>query len=279
MPVTTTLRERYVPYQETRPRTSDVRALRAELHRVRDVYSRGSSQANEAFNALCVAAAAAGHPLSALRRHSRVESERFFARTIPGPDGHVYWDGGKTFARNDGTVTVPRRWWWSHIHGRLDPLDGVVMPTCGDRACINPDHCAKESRGVNRRHHSDLALVGMVQVVAMRLGRVPTTREWDTLNLGVTYQAVSLRFGTWVTFLRSAGLTPPPRITHVTLADCVATVRAARAILGRWPMSYADLHTVKPQLKAAGHVVRDQTLYKHLGHWPAAIHKAKHHRA
>lgn len=262
----------YVPYSVSRPKTTDVRELRAELHRVREVYGRRSSQALEAYNALNAASHLAGQPLDGLRRFSPIESERFFARTIPGPDGHVYWEGGKSFGGNQGKTYVPRRWWWIHVHGPTPKYNDVV-PTCGDRACINPEHCAT-GRGISRTKFSDTALIGKLQVVTMRLGHVPTQREWDELKLEPSHSAIKLRFGNWQRFVLSAGLEFTGQ-KKWSAEECIAAVRLAKKLLGHWPSGPTEFELVARELRTAGLPAYPQPLRRRLGGWSAVLNAAQ----
>lgn len=261
----------FVPYSVVRPKTTDVRVLREELHRVRSLFGRRSSQAKEAYDALNAASHLAGQPLDGLRRYSIVESERFFARTVPGPEGHVYWTGGKSFGGNGGKSYVPRRWWWGHLHGPLVSYNDVV-PTCGDRACINPEHCAT-GRGLSRTRHSDSALIGKLQVTTMRLGHVPSQREWDSLGLEPSHSAIKLRFGNWGRFVSSAGLEMVSQKTW-TKADCIAAVQLAKKLLGHWPSGPAEYGLVAREITAAGLPANTHALWRHIGLWPEILRAA-----
>lgn len=198
----------YVPYSEVAPRTTNLRALRSELDRVRDVYGPGSSQGAEAYNRLSHEAGRQGQPLDGLRRESRDETERFFAQVVPGPDGHHYWDGGRDFTRNDGKKRTPARWWWEHVHGEIGTTTRRVVPTCGDLTCIDPAHAICEHFNVTRRR-TDEQLLGALQVMAMRLGYTPSQTEWE-LNGGTpTPDIFRSRFGgTWENVCRAAHLEP-----------------------------------------------------------------------
>ncbi len=151
--------------------------LRQNLTATRETHGRRSSQAERAFSDLCRAAAEAGMPLDGLRHHTANEVERFFSWTIPGVDGHVYWDGPRRFVRNDGRDRTPLRWWWQHRYGNLDRSDDLAVK-CGERNCINPEHAAKERvRGYGLRY-TDEQIFGALRVMAMRLGKTPSSREW-----------------------------------------------------------------------------------------------------
>lgn len=251
--------------------------LRAELRAIRERGGYGSASAGKAkFDELCAEANRQGRPLSQLRIHSPDEVERFFARTIPGPSGHVYWRGGKFFFRNDGKSRRPIRWWWQHKYGELDSrLD--LLNVCGDPACINPEHARIERVRGGQRTVSDESLFGFAQVLHMRIGRSPSRAEWNRAEPPISHDAVSLRFqGSWARFLRSAGLPEyvQPHDNAPGPGGCIASLRAARDLIGHWP-SRSEFLSVADQLKAQGYTGRDNTIRKYLGRWPDAIKAAQ----
>lgn len=262
----------YVPYSRTAPQTDDVPTLRAELQRVRDLYGRGSSQGLEAFQRLSVAAAKAGQPLSALRRHSRVESERFFALTIPGPDGHVYWDGKATFRRNDGVTRTPPRWWWEHVHGPIPSNLHRLTFTCGDKKCINVEHAVCDY--FRPELYTDEQLLGALQVYAMQKGHPPTSKEWEREKRRPSSSTFSNRFGSWEAAMRAAGF--PGYVSKVRSTNpetCVKAILFVRDRLGRWPNSQEFVAEAEA-LHAAGLPTSLATIRDHLGKWSVAVAKA-----
>lgn len=183
----------------------ELRELRAEWRRVREQHGRRSERTREAFETLFRAAIASGRPLDMLRRHSPDEQERFFARTVPGDDEHVYWDGAKDgFRTNDGRRRKPVRWWWAHLGRPLVQTDDLI-PTCDAVGCIHPDH-HRRGRSERRQWYSDTAMIGRLQVEAMRLGRAPTTEHWRAAGLNPVTGVYKRRFGSWAKALRAAGL-------------------------------------------------------------------------
>jgi hypothetical protein len=258
--------ETYVPYSQTRPKTTDLRALAAELDRVRDQHGRSSSQALEAFNALAAAYVAHGTRIDALPRYDPNEERRFFAHTIPGPDGHIYWDGGQEFIRNDGMGRRPIRWWWQHLNGPLSQYEDITV-MCGERRCINPEH-AEKGRAAARRRFTDEQILGALQVVAMRLGHSPTTDEWRAGRYHPDPHSMSKRFGSWGGALKAAGLPPttPKRRNMSTTPDaCIRAVWAARDLLGHWPL-YDECRDpqVSKHLEGLGLPVQPRTFKRHL---------------
>lgn len=259
----------YVAYKP--PATTDLTVLRRDLERVRDEYGRRSSQALEAFQHLHRTANELGRPLSGLRRHSPIESERFFAHTIPGPDGHVYWNGPTVFRRNgDKVSSSPRRWWWEHIHGTIGTSAMRVRTICGDLACINPEHC--ECRHFREGvQFSDREMLGALQVMALRLGHTPSGAEWYRHGGKPSMSLFGLRFGSWLAALNEAGLSYRPN-KH-TPAACIKTILYVRKRLNRWP-STDDVPRFGPDLRALGLPSSDITIRRHLGSWPEALRRA-----
>jgi hypothetical protein len=254
--------------------TQDLRVLREELAELRRTHERRSSVVAEAFCRLVREAAAQGQPLDGLRRHTADEVERFFAQTIPGPDGHVYWDGAKSFTRNDGKTRIPRRWWWAHKHGRELGQHEDLIPTCGESSCVNPDHC-EIGRGLRRLRFGREAMLGSLKVGALRLGHAPTWDEWTTLGLRPSQTTFKQRFGSWGRALREAGLTPtrPTQYAPVTPAQCIESLRFLRTQLGRWPSS-KDFDDSRQLLVAAGLPSSSSTIAKYPGPWREALRKA-----
>lgn len=253
-----------------------VRKLREEMLRIR-AEKPGSGYALDAFVRYMHEAAKAGLSPTRLRTESRDEVERFFAYTVPGPDGHVYWTGGKHgFKRNDGKLRTPARWWWEHVHGEIGTTTMRVNPTCGDFACINPEH--SECKHFSARRYSDEQIHGMLQVAAMRLGHPPSPRDFDELGFPITSRGVEFLFRGWRKALRSAGLETRTGGIPVTARECVAALRMGRDLLGRWPSTsdYRDNAELRGALKAAGLPSSIYPLYHHLGsNWGEIIARAE----
>jgi hypothetical protein len=254
--------------------TTDLRVLREELVELRRTHPRRSSVVAEAFGRLFRASCAAGLPLDGLRKHTGDEIERFFAQTIPGLDGHVYWDGARYgFARNDGKLRTPRRWWWAHVNGVEPGQYEDIVSTCGEQNCINPEHC-EQGRGLRRERVGREAMLGSVRVAALRLGRAPNSMEWNTLGLNPTRKTLVQRFGSWENVIREAGVEYghiPGRKASPRL--CIEALRFARKQLGHWP-SYREFLRVAPLLRAEGLPSASVTIRKHLGGWAEALYKA-----
>jgi hypothetical protein len=251
----------------------DLRPYRRRLHDARMNHGRRSSQALRAFEDLFRVAARSGQPLDALRRYSKHEPERFFAQTIPGPDGHVFWDGGRGFRRNDGKTRSPLRWWWAHSHGvEPGPYEDVV-PMCGNGSCINPEHAVMD-RSARRRRFTDQQIIGTIQVAALRLGHAPTQKEWLEGGYSPTDAIVVQRFGSWGDALRTAGY---QHDTHFKIRvdedACLTTLRFLRDELGRTPEA-TDLRRLREQVRAQGLPSSPTTIRRYLGEWPNALKKA-----
>lgn len=249
--------------------------LRAELQRARVVHGRRSTAALRAWEDLFRTAARLGQPLDALSRHSRDEDERFFAQTLPGPDGHVYWDGGKVFTRNDKRERSPRRWWWARSRGAEPHSHDDVVPICGDAQCINPEHC-EAVRRERKRLFTEEAIIGAIQVMGLRLGRGPTRTDWTRLNGRPDFKIIRARFGTWSAALRAAGYEPKSGSKFQVQWDEESAVEALRFVgarLGRAPSTH-DFSKMKDELHAAGLPASRMTIRKLCGEWPEALEKA-----
>lgn len=261
-----------IPYGPFDPHTADLQQLRAELELVYREHP-GSGRALDAFNRLHQAAAYQGRPLNGLRRHSRDEAERFFAQTVEGPDGHVYWTGRESFERNDGAWRTPKRWWWEREHGPIGTTTLRVIPLCGDGACINPDH--HELRHFNSRKYSQQQLIGALQVEALRLGHTPGSKEWEA-NRGKPSSSLFVdRFGSWANACRQAGLAydyAPP----LSDGQLVAAIKLARKTLGRWPNSTEfDIHpAIREAFAREGITANSRTVWRRLGSWKKGLRKA-----
>lgn len=253
----------------------DLGPYRARLVEAREQHGRRLSETQSAFEELFRVAARSGQPLDGLRRYTENEVERFFAQTIPGPDGHVYWDGAKDgFTRNDGKQRRPRRWWWARVHGvDLDPYDDVIA-VCGERNCINPEH-AEKGRGIVRRQFTEEQCVGAIQVVALRLGRAPLKDEWDAGSYRPSSTTIVARIGSWSGAVRRAGYEPWIGAANapVSAAQCIATVRFLEKRLGRTPF-VTDIDRLRPELRANGLPSSPATIWRYLGRWPDALKKA-----
>lgn len=232
--------------------TAVLHDLRQSLTLTREVYGRGSSQSQAAFELLVRTAAQNGTPLDALRNYVEDEVERFFRYTIAGPDGHVYWDGPAGFRRNDGKTRRPARWWWEHGRDVLANTDDVIR-TCGEAHCINPEHAYKAIGRRSRMQWTEDRIIGALQVVAMRLGHTPSMTEWDRLNYRPVHEIIARRFGGWAKAIAAAGL--PPVVRHTTQgssrAQVIAGIRLVRGLLGRWP-SHQDYISFKAELAKEG---------------------------
>ena len=228
--------ETFVPYSKLRTETDDLSVLRAEWRLMVDTYGRRSSHAAEAFEHLLKTSVRVGEPIDGLRHTVRDEVARFFSQVIPGPEKHCYWIGSKYgFLRNDRKSRVPRKWWWEHLHG-VQPTNFDVVATCGDEACINPDHC-RGGVGLRHQRYAEEEMLRLLRERASRLGRAPRIKEWDEWRWSPGTFVYRHRFGSWDKALIAAGLTPSfgGEGTKATLELCLLSVKAAKDVLGRWP--------------------------------------------
>lgn len=205
------------------------------LDRYRELRASGASAMvrREAYNDWFRQCCKEGRNPSALRIHSPEEVERFWAQTVPGPDGHVYWTGPKTFLTNDGSRKKPQRWAWQ-ASGRALELWTEIDNVCGEPHCVNPEHMRERPRGERRVRLPDERAFGAVQALALRLGHTPSPSEWNDAALRVTAGALERRFGSWGGFCRRAGLD----WKHPTATDadtCIEAIQALAAKLGEAP--------------------------------------------
>lgn len=209
-------------------------------------------------------AAAAGRPPDALRRYVTDEVERFWAHTIPGLDGHVYWDGPRGFVRNDKKRRKPIRWVWERTHGPI-PITTDVWTTCGEPNCICPDHIAA-GRTENRLHYPDERIIGAAQVAAMRLGHSPGSQWWKE-NRRPLPSVIIRRWGSWEKFLVACGLDPKDVRTNYPVVTPVAARAAVRALARKinGPPSYRDYLAARDWLRENGHPTSPKSIGKRLG--------------
>lgn len=148
----------------------------------------------------------AGRPPDRLSRFSPDEVERFYSQVVEGADGHTFWIGARTgFLHNDGRRRSPERWVWERTHKALTSHEPVVR-TCREPRCVTLEHLALGDWGSSRRRYTDQALLGYLQVGALRLGRAPTRELWRQRGYRPNGDVIAHRFGGWDTALRRAGL-------------------------------------------------------------------------
>lgn len=245
-----------------------------ELHdELRRVVANPDAQAAErvgAFEAYFRQACVEGNSPDALSNRSPDEVERFWSRTVPGPDGHTYWTGGKSFKRNDGRQRVPRRWVWEHTTGdKLAPTTDVFT-SCGEQSCVTFAHLTV-GRSTSRQWYRDETIIGRLQVFAMRLGRTPSRNEWRVERLLPTDTVVARRFGSWSRFVRAAGL--PPYVSqqeHEATYDDATLVQGLRelaALLGHPPTSQ-DWQRHRDWAKSRGYPTDRKTIQRRIGNAP-----------
>lgn len=222
-----------------------------------------------AYNRFFRQACAEGNPPDALRRQIADEQERFFSQTIPGIDGHTYWDGPQRFTQNDGRAFAPARWWWFHTHPDHVGRRGKVVPACGERHCITPSHCEFVDWRAGHSQYSDQTILGAIQTVAMRIGRTPTRTEYEQHIQRPSLSLVIYRFGSWSQAVTAAGLVP--RGTGVnagvrTDAELLAAMREHAVTLGHAPSRWWWEHHVHSPSAAA--------IFRRFGSWDAALQAA-----
>ncbi len=205
--------------------TATAADLQVEFRRLRDE-DRETGQKRmatlAAYNAWFKQSCAEGNPPDALRSNAGTEPERFFARTIPGVDGHTYWNGGSwRFRLDSGGERHPRWWWYERVNGPQGR--GRLGAVCGERNCVTPEHQRFIPWSELRRRFSDEQLLGVVQAIALRLKHTPTAVEYHSFKRSPSREIISVRFGGWENAMRAAGLDPSPDSIHKRNdEDCVA---------------------------------------------------------
>lgn len=255
------------------------RELKAEYDRLKALESDGLIQPLLAplYSAWFNAASRAGNRPDALRIYSPDEAERFWARTVPGPDGHTYWTGPAEFTRNAGAVphdVRPRRWVWAREHGPI-PTTTDVWTTCGEKNCVTLGHLAA-GRTDRRLWFRDEQMLGRIQVVALQLGHTPTSNEWVALGEHPTLNVYKTRFGGWPKACRAAGVAPPGNERgRVNEETCGTALRALAAHLGHAP-SREDYRRERDWLASRGHPTSPATIRKRFAFpWAQALKKAR----
>lgn len=253
-----------------------VREAKQNLADIRACHGDGSGYGLQAFQQLSQAYAAEGRRIDELSHRSADELERFFAQTIPGPDGHTYWDGPARFVKNDGVSKVPARWWWEHLHSAIPNTTVRLRPVCGERNCITPAHQLLY-QGAPSRRFTDTQMIGSLQVLSLRLGHTPTMRDWDASGLSPSKEMYRERFGTWKKALRAAGLNPVRQTSSRAPFDYVRSLRAAKKLIGHWPTrtEFAS-PSVRDHLKSRKLPTSTRMVYAKLGAvtWEHALRKA-----
>lgn len=217
----------------------------------------------EAYNDWFKARCAEGRPPDELQRYSADEAERFWARTVPGPDGHIYWTGGKEFRRNGGTTRKPQRWAWVAAKRELDAFTEIEN-TCGSANCVNVNHMEVRPRATRRVRFPDDRAFNAAKVLALQLGHSPSYRDWDRAKPGISAEALTRRFGNWGTFVRRAGLVPQSVQKTMSRETCEQAILAMLERYGR-PPSRREWNADTEWLKANGYPTSTNTIRKRMG--------------
>ncbi len=231
-------------------------------------------QTRDAYSAWVRQSCAEGDPPDALRRNAGTESERFFARTIPGSDGHTYWDGNiEKFRLDTGRHRHVRWWWYERVHGPQGR--GTLGATCGERNCITPEHQRFVSWSEARRRYSDQQMLGVLQVAAQRVGHAPLWNEYRDLGLKPGRDIIAIRFGSWTNALLAAGLEPHRHALRAaaTPEQCFAALHFIAKLVGHPPTEH-EFRAHNEELRAAGLHSSPSTIYRCVGSWPKALKMA-----
>lgn len=231
-----------------------------------------------AFEAWFHQACREGRPPDMLLHYSPVEEERFEARTVPGPDGHIFWTGGQEFWRNANATprgVRPARWAWMHEHGPIPSTDSV-SPTCGEPHCVALAHLKCERREGLPAWVPDERMLGRLQVVAMELGHTPSTKEWVKRGETPTMFCYWRRWGSWAAAVSAAGLPPVVHLSvarRITPEQALASLRAAIADFGRAPQrdEYRDWCRADPDNRVSHETIKRR---HDMADWPTLVAKA-----
>lgn len=275
--------EEFVPYRLRMPITDDLHLLREELSLQTELHGARSNEAQVAFENLFRTSCRVGRPLDGLRKYSHDESERFFAQTRNGTDGHVYWLGANHgFKRNDGKTRRAARWWWEHKNNVkiAHTLDVVAM--CGQPTCINPDH-QQTGRDIRRRIFTDEQMLGKIQVVTLQLGRPPNTKDWVEGGNHPSPSVYNTRFGSWPQALRAAGVIAADYSNYqqqnrkkANPEMSITSLKEARRFLGHIP-GYEEFRSdaVRAHLKGLQLLTSQTSIKKQIGpSWHDALRRA-----
>lgn len=259
--------------------TATAADLQTEYRRLRDEdreTGQKRMQTVAAYSAWVHQCCLDGHPPDALRRNAGTESERFFARTIPGTDDHTYWDGNiEHFRLDTGRVRHARWWWYERVNGPQEKR-GRLGAVCGEMNCITPDHQQFVPWSEYRRRYTDEQMLGALQVAAQRLGHAPSRDEYRDLGLKPSREIIRIRFSGWTNAVLAAGLTPAAAQQHRSVAtpeQCFASLRFVADLLGHAP-SESEFRAHNLELQAAGLHSSPSTIYRCIGSWPKALQLA-----
>jgi hypothetical protein len=249
---------------------SEINRRRRELDEIRARYGY-CGRSLDAFHRLCKAYRDVGRSIDELRYYEPDEVKRFFGYVISGADGHAFWNGGqRDFTLNavDGVTRsrAPVHWWWTHIYGER----AYRLVTCETPGCISPYHARKEDKRERKRLFPDHAIIGAIQVWALRHGHSPGADEWTRAGMTPSKTTIGNRFGSFDNAVIAAGLTPKPRHNRPVSADIVLEhLYLVAKEMGRWPDhdSYRNA--------AVGRYVTPTTIRHYFGGFVAARAAAK----
>jgi hypothetical protein len=249
---------------------SEINQRRRELDEIRARYGYGG-RSLDAFHRLGKAYWDAGRSIDELRYYEPDEAKRFFGFVLQGADGHAFWNGshenftlnavnGKSLSRS------PVHWWWTHIYGEK----AFRLAHCETPGCISPYHARKEDKRERKRLFPDHAIIGAIQVWAIKHGRSPGATEWEQGGMSPSKMTIHNRFGSFDNAVIAAGLTPRVRRNHPVSAEIVLEhLYLVAKELGGWPKH--DRY----RRAAVGRYVTPTTIRSYFPGWHAALAAAQ----
>jgi hypothetical protein len=156
-----------------------------------------------------------GHDPTRLEKDSPLIDERIDARSLPGLNGCLIWDGPRNEhgqpivyvfdPETGGSRTLTVRRYVLQRTGRQVSLRRRVLPFCGTSSCVNPDHLQVEEGAWNTRYSTE-NMLGRLQAWALKHGKPPTRAAWEKTKSLPSCRAYVMRFGSWSEAKRRAGL-------------------------------------------------------------------------
>lgn len=249
---------------------SEINRRRRELDEIRARHGFGG-RSLDAFHRLVKAYRDVGRSIDELNYHEPDEGKRFFGYVLQGADGHAFWNGPKGYFRlnssggKTASITPVHYWWW-----RIYGAKPYRLAHCATEGCVSPYHARKEDKREREALFPDHAIIGAIQVWALRNGRAPGSTEWERLRLTPSTTTITKRFGSFDNAVSAAGLAPRERRNHQVSAEiCLEHIYRVATELGRWP-KHDDYRNA-----AVGRYATPTTLRSYFPGWRAALEAAQ----